>query len=764
VVKRNPGSVFTLCVALCLLPFAATRGAVAQAPTATSHAASSTSTKQASTKPSVSPAKPVVSSRFAVEARQLTLLSRALKKEEEKEQQSGQESGPAYGRLAKFAKLHAKEELGARAALALGYYDYNDGRYQQARQWLDLAKSEKLLPDYVLFWSAQVDRNLNNNAAALDQLESLRRDYPQSVMDPLALQALAETAIALNQPQQALDALASAKDIDENPTLLFLRAQAHEQANDEIAAAGDYLEVYDHFPLSPQADEAGQKISVLQGQMGTSFPQPLVSERLLRANSLFEAHHWQDAEDAYSDALPKLDGPDEDLAQVRIADCKVQLGGAPLLLASIQFQEPDVDAERLYYLSQAYRSADDETNMLATLAQVQSRAPASPWTERTLFATGNYYWVKLDRDKAAAEYQQVADKFPASDDAINAQWRVAWTAYMDRSDTAASLMENFLQAHPDSIYTPDVLYWLGRLAQQKKDAPVVRAYFRKLETRFSHTYFALHATARMRALGRGRIAALPVLDTIPPIPPAREVLLKSMPSIALPFVQRGVALETIAFDDSAVLELRAAYDATRAPALQFALARAAANGEHYGSAIAAIRTVYPSIESHDFAVAPREAWTLSFPLPYAAQIRSDARRTHTDPMIIAGLIHQESAFEKGAHSYANAFGLMQLVPETADRYARQLRMNFSEDQLLDPAYNLRLGTVYFGELMHSFHTPEAALAAYNAGEDRVALWQSGQKYSELPEFVESIPFTQTREYVEIVLRNAAIYRRLYGGR
>jgi soluble lytic murein transglycosylase len=704
----------------------------------------------------------VTSSRFAVEAHQLTLLSRALKKEEEKEQQTGQEAGPAYDKLAKFAKLHAKEELGARAALALGYFDYNDGRYQQARQWLDTAKSEKLLPDYVLFWSAQVDRNLNNNAAALDQLESLRRDYPQSVMDPLAVQALAETAIALNQPQQALDALASAKDIDENPTLLFLRAQSHEQANDKIAAAGDYLEVYDHFPLSPQADEAGQKVTALEAEMGAAFPQPLMSERLLRANTLFDAHHWQDAEDAYNAALPKLDGPDEDLAHVRIADCKVQLGGPPSLLASIQSQALDVDAERLYYLSQAYRSAADETNMLATLSQVQSRAPASPWTERAFFAVGNYYWVKLDRDKAAAEYQQVADKFPTSDDAINAQWRVAWTAYMDRSDTAVGLIENFLQTHPDSIYTTDALYWLGRLAQQKKNAPAARAYFRKLETRFPNNYFAMHATAHLRKLGRGRVAVEPVLDLIPPIPPVREIL-KSTPSEALPYVQRSVALETIAFDDSAILELRAAYDATHVPALQLALARAATNGEHYGAAIAAVNVVYSSLESRSFAAEPREAWHLAFPLPYAPQIRNDARRTHTDPMIVAGLIHQESAFEKDAHSYANAFGLMQLVPETAARYARQLRMSFSEDQLLEPAYNLRLGTVYFGELTQSFHSAEAALAAYNAGEDRVALWQSGQKYSELPEFVESIPFTQTREYVEIVLRNAAIYRRLYGG-
>ena len=730
----------------------------------------SSTSQKASAKSATPGTKAISGSRFAAEVRQLTSLARALKQEEEKEQgsdddpsqESDQAPGPAYRRLSQFAKSHSHEEVGERAALALGYYDYNDGRYQQARQWLDAAKPEKLLPEYILFWSAQVDRNLNNNAAALDQLQSLLRDYPQSVMDSLALQALAETAIALNDPQQALDALATAKDIEENPTLLFLRGQAHEQANDKIAAAGDYLQVYDRFPLSTEADEAGEKISFLESAMGTSFPQPLVSEQLRRASLLFEVHHWQDAENTYNDALPKLIGADEDLAHLRIADCIVQLGGDASLLASLQVQAPDVEAERLYDLSQAYRSASDEPHMLAALAQVQSGAPQSPWTERTLFAVGNYYWVKLDRDKAAMEYQQVVDRFPASDDAINAQWRVAWTAYMDRGASASDLIEKFLEAHPDSVYTPDALYWLGRLAQKSKNAPSARAYFAKLQARFPNTYFALHAAAPLRALRRGRVAALPVLDAIPPIPTAPEVL-QSAPAAALPFVQRSVALETIGFDDSAMLELHAAYDATRAAALQFSLARAAANGEHFGTAIAAMHVVYPSLESRPYSAEPREAWTLAFPLPYAAQIRSDARRTRTDPMIIAGLIHQESAFEKDAHSYANAFGLMQLVPETADRYARQLRLRFSEDQLLDPIYNLRLGTVYFGELTRSFHSAEAALAAYNAGEDRVPLWQSGQKYSELPEFVESIPFTQTREYVEIVMRNAAIYRRLYGG-
>ena len=767
-VKKSLGAVCAIaaavCAIVCVFSFGAPAAQTQKTPPAKAKPAAVSPKTKSAAKASIGKT-PGQISRFAVEAQELTRLARAAKKEAEKEAKGGDDPGIAYQHLARFAKLHAKQELGARAALALGYYDYNDGRYTSARTWLDGAKPEELLAEYVLFWSAQVDRNLNNNDAALAELQQLRQQYPQSVLAPVAFQALAETAIAANQPQVALDALATAKSIETNPTLLFLRAQAHEQAKDLISAAGNYLEVYDRFPTSTQADEAGQKIAYLQSVMGNAFPQPPASDKLLRANTLFEAHQWQQAEDAYTSALPSLAGGDKDEAQLRSDYCQARLGGGAAQLTSLSFSDPEIEAERLYDMVQIYWLLNDEANMNATVAQMLTRAPQSTWTERALFALGNYYWVNMQRDKAAAQYQQVVEKFPVSEDAINAEWRVAWTAYMDRAANAQELFEKFLRDNPDAGYTPDALYWLGRLAQKKRtvaDAAVARAYFRKLVERFPNNYFAHYAELRLRELRAGRAAKLDILDAIAPVPHARTVL-KSTPEEALPFVRRSLALETIGFDDDALLELRAAYDETHAASLQMTLARVAANGEKYGSAMVAVRSIYPSIEARAYPTVPREVWLLAFPLPYRAQILADARRTRTDPMVLAGLMHQESTFEKDAHSYANAYGLMQLIPETAERYARKLRIGFSsEEQLLDPVYNLRLGTVYFGELTRSFHTPEAALAAYNAGEDRVTAWQAGQKYAELPEFVESIPFTQTREYVEIVMRNAYIYRRLYG--
>jgi soluble lytic murein transglycosylase len=698
--------------------------------------------------------------RFAAEIKQLSILARALKNETK--------PGSAYQRLASFARIHAAEELGARASLALGVYDFHLARYEQARDWLDRAKSETLLGDYVLFYSAQTDRDLNNPSSALDQLESLRLDYPQSVLTDSALQALGEAAIDANQPQRALDAFAAARDtVETDPKLIFLRGQAREQAGDKIAAAGDYLEVYDHFPLSTQAAEAGDKAQFLSSELGSAFPKPALAEQQARALILFKARHWQDAADAYTQLLPHVAGDDLNLAKARLDDCHAQLGASPPPFAPLGFSSPESAAQRDYYLNQAYRTVNDEPDMLASLNDALSRAPQSQWTERTLFWTGNNYWVELERDKASSYYEQIVAQFAkspfAAADVVNAEWRIAWTAYMDQHGDAASRFQKFLQDYPNSSYVPDALYWLGRLAERAGNREDARAYFQKLRHRFPSNYFSAAAAAPLRSLGRGKISVLPILNLIPPLAP-EEVWGPQEPTSALPWVARSFALESIAFDDEAVAELHAAYAATHAPALQLAIARASLNAKHYGGAIVAIRSIYPELESRPIGGDMMEAWHLAYALPYAAEIRSSSRRAHLDPMVVAGLIRQESAFEKTALSNKNAFGLMQVLPRTGRLIAHELHMRYSDDRLFDPAFNLRVGTVYFAGLIKQFHSVEAALAAYNAGEDRVAAWQSGQQYGELPEFVESIPFTETREYVQIVLRNAAIYRELYGGK
>jgi len=172
----------------------------------------------------------------------------------------------------------------------------------------------------------------------------------------------------------------------------------------------------------------------------------------------------------------------------------------------------------------------------------------------------------------------------------------------------------------------------------------------------------------------------------------------------------------------------------------------------------------PSYFAVDIPTLPREYWEALFPRPYWTDLKKFSVANGLDPYLVASLIRQESEFNPVAVSRANAVGLMQLLPKTGKLVARQEKLKrYNPSQLYTPTVNLQLGTRYFRGMVDQFGGSfEYALAAYNAGSDRVEEWLGQGKYRDAPEFVESIPFTETREYVQAIMRNANVYKQLYG--
>jgi soluble lytic murein transglycosylase len=682
----------------------------------------------------------------------LEKLSRALKQPN---------PAPAYAQLSVVAARKSSGSLGLRAALALGFFDYGKGNYTQAAKWLTRAEADPMVADYALYWHAETDLALGHSVDALGELKRFRSEYPDSVMTDTVLQSLGDAALAANQSAEAVTALDAYSQTTQRPALLLLRGEAREQAGKSLDAVADYQAVYMRFATSEQARQAGTKLAFLRGSLGTDFPPLALDQRLAHAAMLFGAKSWNDARSEYAAIMPELSGADRERAQLRILEIGVALGAAPAEMASLQISDPDVDAERLESLAEYYRAQLQEAQMVAAIEGVMSRAPTSHWAESALFLAGNYYWVQLDRDRAASYYKQLEENFPTSPNATSAQWRVAWAAVLKRQPEAAKMLQDHLQRFPGSPYTPDALYWLGRLAEEAGVAPLARAYYAKLAERYPQNFFQTQSSARVRALGAGPSETPDVLASIPPVS-AIPKLDGPIPLAAVGRQARADALRSIGFDASAELELRAGYAATGEPRLLLEAAQAAATAGHYGAAIVTVRQLFPQLESQPFSDVPRDVWRVAYALPYEASIRRWSAKAGVDPMLVAGLIRQESAFEPEARSGKSAIGLMQLIGPTARLLAKQEKIRYSRAKLVDPDYNVRLGTVYFAGLEKQFGGAESALAAYNAGEDRVTSWTAGQSYREAAEFVDSIPFTETRQYVQIVTRNADIYRRLYG--
>jgi soluble lytic murein transglycosylase len=311
----------------------------------------------------------------------------------------------------------------------------------------------------------------------------------------------------------------------------------------------------------------------------------------------------------------------------------------------------------------------------------------------------------------------------------------------------------------------DALYWLGRSYERSGNREHARNFYLADANRFPLTYFGEKSANRIlpEPVGIGASPLNPADFSLTiPAAPVLPPLDQPVAALAQERQARARALSDIAFDSSAELEYRAAYATTRAPIFLIDAGGAAIAAGHYGAGMAAVRQAIPQLEARHIADIPYDAWRAAFPLPYELNVRSEAARNQLDPMLVAGLIRQESAFESNAMSHAGAVGLMQVEPTTALKLARQLKVRYARARLTDPGYNLQLGSRYLANLIQAYGTPEAALAAYNAGEDRVVQWTAGQNYLETAEFVESIPFTETREYVQIVIRNSEVYRLVYG--
>ena len=670
----------------------------------------------------------------------------------------------SYEKLSAFAVKNTTNIWGARGALALGYEEYSKNRAAQGLGWLIKAQNDTLLREYALYWTAQAQRAIGRSADAYKVLQTIEHDYPNTAMREQLLEAFAPTAVQLGHSQEAIDALDAYSATASKPTLLYERARASQAAHQLPRAAKDYQTVFYKFPLADEAKPAGSALSQLMHALGKEYTYPGVELQEQRAQAFYDAHKWKEARAEFEKLLTMLKdpaNPARQRGQLRVAECRVQLKGSPSLIAAVKTPDLEVDAERLYALSQAYRSAKKEAEMFLALNTLEQNYPVSKWTEEGLMAAGNYHWVELERAKAVINYQRVLDTFPNGKYAFNCEWRIAWVAYLNRQPDADDRLTAFLLKYPVSANSVDALYWLGRNAERGGNPARSRSYYSKAVERFPQTYFGNAAAAQLAKLGPGEESPAEVLEKIPP-PPSLRPFDEPIPVAAEDRWARAQALRAIAFDASAEQELKNAYFATSSPRFLLEAAQAAFDQGHYGAGMAYARIIVPSFDSRKINDVPVAAWKALYPLPYEAALRREAAKNNFDPMFAAGLIRQESTFQADAVSHANAIGLMQVLPKTGKLLAKQLKVRYTKDKLFEPDYNIELGMLYISSLVRQTGALEYAAAAYNAGEDRIAAWKAERNYDEIPELVESIPFTETREYVQVVLRNTEVYRMIYG--
>jgi soluble lytic murein transglycosylase len=661
----------------------------------------------------------------------------------------------AYAGVTKYAHQHTGEAAAA-AYLALGHAYLADRRFGEAEENLRLAKQAgQELADYADFLGAEAEHQVGNESTAETLLRGFAARYPDSIFVAQVPELEANVLLAQNNAAEAQRVLTAGSDSAGRAGYQLAQGQVAVALGQTQQGEQIFKRLLLGHPLSAEAQVARAKLTALGAESTLT-----VTELRSLADAYYHAGRYNEAGEQYR-ALARSSGLDAQARNgfaVAAAGCDLKLKRLTAAEVEALLDTPDENgARRLYLLMELARNKNDLAEQQRIVTEMESRFPKSPWLAEALLSSGNMYMLRKDYPAAVTYYSYLATHFPENTNAAAAHWRAGWLSYRQGLFADAERMfDEQIRLYPSDKDTAAAIYWRGRLyeAQDHKPASAVTNY-RTLVRVYQHYFYAQMARRRLASLGSTPQAPQPQLDRIQA--PSVPVLQESFPADS-PHLAKAHLLANAGLNEYIPQEIAADPDSSSWSALAEAQIYAS-YGETY-RAVRALKRALPYAASAPIKSIPLAYWQILFPKAWWDTIKTESVKNNLDPYLVVSLIRQESEFNPSVVSYANAYGLMQLLPSVGKAMAKEEGIShFQTFQLLDPEMNIRLGCRYLREMLDKVGgVPEYALAAYNAGDGRVIDWQAAGPYSGIDEFVESIPFTQTREYVEGILRYEETYR------
>ena len=642
-----------------------------------------------------------------------------------------------------------------------------NGKPEDALRALSEASYHPDLAGYARLFEARALAALERHGEALDVASRLLGGNPAGSLREAALWTSVEAAELAERWPAAVDGLQAlvAAGVPGQAEVLLRLARALEKTGDVVSARAAYERLYYEMPVSAQAADAGK--ALLAAGVSLSPTTANWKRTYERAERLFAGRRSADARAAFvsvrglvhADARPRLD--------LRLAQCDLQLGrhavARPAFEALTGTDAPaEIARDAAYYRLGTLRAIGPEETYVGEVDRFVEAHADHALAETALNDLGTHYILKNEDGKAASVFRRMYDRYPTGAFADRAAWKAGWWAYKNGEYAETiRLFESAAVGLRRADYRPSWLYWAARSHAHRGEREAAADGYRRTIGDYRNSYYGRQAARELESLERavrpaGAGSVAPAARVLPPTidpgaAPANATLVEQL-------LQAGLYEEAAA-------ELRHGQrtSGVTSPRIEATLAYALNRQGQLRPAITTMRRAYPQFMAAGGEALPREILTVIFPVDYTDLIRKYAAAHKLDPHLMTALVAQESTFQADVRSVANAWGLMQIIPATGRRYARTLGISpFSTRRLTDPEVNVRIGMKYFAELLARFGDPAPALAAYNAGENRVARWLSERPGIARDEFIDDIPFPETQNYVKRILGTAEDYRLLYG--
>jgi soluble lytic murein transglycosylase len=682
---------------------------------------------------------------------------------------------PAEPQVAQLAAEFAGTRTGALAELLRARIRYEARDYAGAASLLRAGdfKDATHVGDYALWLRGDALEKAGRRAEARASFEELARDYPDSLR---AREALLRAAQILVQDNQASGVPAELKKLTEadDTDALLLAAKSYEQSGDKTRALAAYRRLYFYAPASAQNDA---EAAAAFARLGSTNAPATAAEANARAEGLFRAKRYAESYAAYEDAAGRFPEIQNAQSQLRRGVAAFNARRAPEAIQSlgaVATGAGETRAEAMSYLAQQYARAKQWDAARATIEGMRQAFSRSEWTKRALAAVEQSAEDAKSVADALTFARMAVEQFPGEPEVAGAQFDIAWAAHDAKNFAESSrLLVEHLASYADrnTDNRGKAGYWAARDSERAGKMGEAVALYEAMQERYGANWYGYLAKQRLDALkNAGQLKQYPLktdratldraVENLKPVAVAEETAGPAEAARAL----KAEELSAAGWDEQAHAELDKALEAQpSSPKLNLAKAKLYRARNDNVQAFNVLRRSFPDYSQMTPEELTREEWDVFYPLAYWDAIKQEATARSLDPYTVAGLIRQESVFNPRAVSSANAYGLMQLLPGTAQLTAKRYGVDdrvTAETLLSDPRLNIRLGTSYLKDQMDKYGRIEYVAAAYNAGPGRVVQWRASLPL-QLDEWAEAIPFRETRGYVQGVVRNTLQYRRLY---
>ena len=662
---------------------------------------------------------------------------------------------PARGGL---ADGEASEVAAAAARLRLALSARDAGALDEADALLArAAELHPLVGDHAQRLRADLLLSAGRWDAALAAARRGLADHPDTPLRARLQRSAAQALLGAGNPAAARAALEQALAADPAPELRaeieLALADALERAGEGAAAAARYREVWIALTTPESAAAAGARLEALEAQLG----RPLRESRdwLARADGLMGAQRTEEALAAYETAHARgLDAGRSRRAQEQRAQCLFRLRRyeeATQAFAALAPLDPEA---RIQQARSVARAGDLERGV--AMLEAEARSGPRSLRPRALHlaallleddepARARAHFEALVQDEALVQEGRDAGLVRS------ARWSLGWDDYRaGRYEAARAQLARLAAEEPDPIERLRARYWEARALAPADPEGAVRA-LAQLAAEYPLTYYGWRAQARLPAGAA---------------PPARESHLAPAAATLRPSrLARARILLAAGLPEEARLELDALAPLARGGGDDLELAILYSEAGDHAAAQRLVLARYDAELARGPAPRHEEAWWLAWPRAWEDDVRrwSATFQGGVEPALVYAVMREESGYRPGVVSTAGALGLLQIMPETGARLARDAGLGaFASEDLLRPEVNIRLGTFYLDELVRRFGgRASAAVGSYNAGPEAVGRWLAERPDLPDDEWVESMPYDQTRKYVKRVLRSLHAYRVLY---